>query len=112
MCVALSSGDFTTDPTLSALSDHWPGYENNDSRGCVCRRVVVLCSQEKRSCPEERVRSPEISHKITAHFQDLDFSSGPIVSETICGALEKESGVAKYAKHFERIVCKTINYNV
>lgn len=78
----------------------------------MCHRVVVLCSQEKRSCPEERVRSPEISHKITAHFQDLDFSSGPIVSETICGALEKESGVAKYAKHFERIVCKTINYNV
>lgn len=81
----------------------------------VCCRVVVLYSQENRSsycCPEERVWSPEISHKITAHFQDSDFSSGPIVSETICGALEKESGATKYAKYFERIVCMTINYNV
>lgn len=53
---------------------------------------------------------PEINHKITAHFQGSDFSSGPIVSETISGVLEMES--VAYTKEFERIVCITINYNL
>lgn len=59
---------------------------------------------------KERVRSPEISHKITAGFPFLDLS-GPIVSETIYGVLEKESVVSNASKYFERIVCMTTNNN-
>lgn len=67
----------------------------------ACRRPGALYSQEDRLLlagaaeRKERAWSPVIDHKIAACFQCPDLSIGPIVSETICGALEEESLAAK-----------------
>lgn len=85
----------------------------------VCCRIVVLYSQENRclllpavTVQRKECGQPEISHKITAHFQGSDFSSGPIVPETICGVLEKESVVTKYAEYFWKNSLHDYDYNL
>lgn len=120
MCVGLflSCGDFPTDPAQSALSNHWPDYGNNDSSGCVLQDCCIVLTGKPLllllavAVQRKECGQPEISHKITAHFQASAFSSGPIVPETICGLLEKESVATKYAEYFKRIVCMTTNYDL
>lgn len=60
--------------TLSALSDRWPDYKNNDSSGCALQDCCIGGAGKAPAgccCLEERVWFNEVSHKITAHPHGL-----------------------------------------